>query len=528
MAAGHHRHVSIWSRRGLLAAGAAGLLSACTSGDDTPGPSRPPTSLSLPGDGSPPPRPTGTDWSQLARHVEGTLARPGQASYRTVRVVENPRYDATRPLAVLTVASAADVATAMAFAQDQGIPVAVRSGGHSYPGWSAGGGGGTGLPQALVLDCRDLARVTVSGSTATIGAGAALAPVYDALGRRGRALAGGSCATVGVAGLTQGGGVGVLTRAMGLSCDAVTSMQVVTADLRVRTVSADADPDLFWALRGGGGGHAGVVTSFGFHTSAAPTLSTVYLQWPLSAARRVVGAWQSWAPAADPRLWSTLKALGGRKHPDGPILLLSGTWTGPPDRFEAQLAGLLEHVPAPAVRSTHTRTYLEAMMSYAGCADIPVAQCTTGPGGALTREAFGATSHVAYDVLTPAGITTLVDRVEDAQSSGLLEAGLSMDALGGRVRDLAPDETAFVHREALATVQYTATFPPGRPGAADAYVRGFRAAMVPHWGNHAYVNYSDASIRDYRSAYFGANAARLADVKRTYDPDGFFTQPQDW
>jgi hypothetical protein len=103
-----------------------------------------------------------------------------------------------------------------------------------------------------------------------------------------------------------------------------------------------------------------------------------------------------------------------------------------------------------------------------------------------------------------------------------------MDTLGGRVRDLAPDETAFVHREALATVQYTATFPPGRPRAADAYVRGFRAAMAPHWGTHAYVNYADASIHGYRSAYFGANATRLAAAKRTYDPDGFFTQPQGW
>jgi hypothetical protein len=91
---------------------------------------------------------------------------------------------------------------------------------------------------------------------------------------------------------------------------------------------------------------------------------------------------------------------------------------------------------------------------------------------------------------------------------------------------VASADTAFVHRQALATVQYTATFPPGDPAAADAYVRGFRAAMVPHWGNHAYVNYADATLPDYRAAYFGANAARLAQVRADYDPDGFFTQPQ--
>ena len=111
-------------------------------------------------------------------------------------------------------------------------------------------------------------------------------------------------------------------------------------------------------------------------------------------------------------------------------------------------------------------------------------------------------------------------------TSGLLEAGISLDALGGKVADVDARDTAFVHRSALATVQYTATFPPGGPHVADAYVRGFRAAMVPHWGNHAYVNYADPTITDYRTAYFGDNATRLAQVGRAYDPDGFFIQPQ--
>lgn len=302
----------------------------------------------------------------------------------------------------------------------------------------------------------------------------------------------------------------------------------MTADGRVRRVSTDADPDLFWALRGGGGGQVGVVTSYAFATRPAPTLETIYLQWPISAAPDVIAAWQSWAPATNPHLWSTLKALGGRKHANGPILLLSGAWTGPASRFDAQLAGLLDQVPAPTVRSTHSRDYRTAMLTYAGCSDVPIAQCTTGLGGALQREAFGASSHVAYDELTDAGIGDLLGRVEAAQTSGLFEAGMSMDALGGHVRDLGPEDTAFVHRDALATVQYTATYTSGGPAPADAYVRAFRAAMRPHWGDHAYVNYADPTIRGYCAAYFGANAARLADVKRADAPDGFFTQPQPW
>ncbi|MBZ5738847.1 FAD-binding oxidoreductase [Nocardioides mangrovi] len=490
-----------WTRRAVLGAGALGALAACSSSD---GGSPAPTPSSGGASSASGPVP----WDRLRRHVQGTLARPGDPTYDQVRLLANPRYDGEHPLAVLSVGSEQDVATGLTFARDHDLPVALRSGGHSYPGWSGGGS-----PRALVLDCRPLDDVSVSGSTATVGAGAALAHVYEGIGGQGRAIAGGSCPTVGIAGLTLGGGVGVLTRALGLTCDAVTSMRVVTADGRLRTASADDEPDLYWALRGGGGGHLGMVTSFVMETTAAPTISSTYLEWPFDAAEQVIEAWQQWAPAADARLWSTLKALGGTTHTSGPTLLLSGTWTGPSAGLDAQLAGLLDHVPTPSVRSDHVRGYLEAMQAYAGS------------GG---RESFAATSHVAYDALDPAGIGDLLDRVQAAQDSGLKEAGISIDALGGTVGDLAPGDTAFVHRDALATVQYTATFPPGDARTADAFVHDFRSAMTPHWGDHAYVNYADPTIEDYRSAYFGANADRLAQARATYDPDGFFDQPQDY
>ena len=190
--------------------------------------------------------------------------------------------------------------------------MAIRSGGHSYPGWSAGDG-------ALVVDVRPLHRVSLSGTTATIGAGASLVQVYDGLGTRGRGIAGGSCPTVGIAGLTQGGGVGVLTRAHGLTCDAVTSMRVVLADGRIVTASADHEPDLYWALRGGGGGHLGVVTSFTMRTFAAPD------HHPRLPGLAVLGRgprgraqFLATVPNADRRLWATLKLLGGADPPERP------------------------------------------------------------------------------------------------------------------------------------------------------------------------------------------------------------------
>jgi FAD/FMN-containing dehydrogenase len=500
-------------------AGLAGAAGACAPHDaqpprDTPAPPVSPDGLASSSGG-----PSAVDWRQLARSVSGSLARPGSASYDTVRLTQNPRYDGARPLAVLSAAGPRDVATALAFAQDHGLPLAIRSGGHSYPGWSAGNG-------RLVVDLRSLHRVTLDGTTATIGAGAPLVRVYDVLGTRGRGVAGGSCPTVGVGGLTQGGGVGVLTRAHGLTCDAVTAMRVVLADGRTVTATADHEPDLFWALRGGGGGHLGVVTSFTMSTFAAPTITRAFLAWPFSAAGHVLPHWLATAPTADRRLWSTLKLLGGATHASGPVMFMSLTWTGPPPALDTALRPLLAHVPTPSTDTRHTAGYRDTMLAYAGCSSIPVSACHTGAGGSLAREAFAATSHIVHaDHLD---LPALLARVHAAQGSGLKEAGVSLDALGGAVDDLGPGATAFGHRGALATVQYTATYDSGPATPALAYVRAFRDAMVPSWGHGAYVNYADASLADYQHAYFGANAPRLAAARTTYDPQRVFTQPQDY
>ncbi len=508
------------SRRGLVVGAAAtALLAGCTpvSGNRSP---------------SPTPSPAAPDWRSLASRIAGSLVLPSDTDYATVKLTENPRFDDAQPLAILEAASASDVAAGLAFARRSRVPVALRAGGHNYVGWSAGGAPGSGVPPSLVISTAGLTDIELGadGGSVAVGAGATLAAVYSALGTQGRAIAGGSCATVGLTGLTLGGGVGVLVRSFGLTCDQLTSVELVTADGRTRTASASSNADLFWACRGGGGGNLGVVTRLTFATQAAPTVTTFFLRWPWSAASAVVQTWQSWAPSADERLWSTLKLLGGpRSHPDGPTVSVSGTWTGPASGLSAQLAPLLRGVPAAPVASTSgTVSYLDAMMAYAGCSGVPVERCTTAPGGALTRESSSGTSNIGYTALDADGVADVVAQVESAQSvATLIEGGISMDALGGVVASVAPDATAFPHRKALMTVQYTGTFPDGAdPSPVDAYVRGFRAAMTQHWGDHAYVNYADGSLQNADAAYFGDNLARLRQVKRRYDPDGLFRQPQ--
>lgn len=272
----------------------AGPTSASTA---TPSPIRKPSPTAPP---SPTenPFPTSADWAQLAKSLHGTLVRPNSPQYATARQLFSSRFDTILPAAIAYCAAPADVQTCLAFAHRFGIPIAPRTGGHSYAGYSTTTG--------MVLDVTRMSTIAVNAGngSATVGAGARLIDVYSALAQSGLVIPAGSCPTVGVAGLTLGGGAGVLDRKFGLTCDNVLSAQVVVADGRVLTCDASHELDLFWALRGGGGGNFGVVTSFTFRIHQLTTLSLFTLRWPWSSAATVVNAWQNWSPQGPDELWS--------------------------------------------------------------------------------------------------------------------------------------------------------------------------------------------------------------------------------
>ncbi|MGN7192102.1 FAD-binding oxidoreductase [Curtobacterium sp. MCBA15_004] len=451
-------------------------------------------------------------WDALAAATTGALLRPGVRGWDAARVLENPRFDDADPRGILRVADTDDVVAGLAFARNTHTPVALRSGGHSYTGWSAGGAAGTEVPRSLVISTAGLDDVRVSGESVTIGPGARLADVYATLDRAGRAIGAGSCPTVGIGGLTLGGGVGVLVRSFGLTSDQLTGATIVTADGTVHEVSATREPDLFWACRGGGGGTAGVVTSLTFRTQPAPPVLLFRITFPWSAAAAVVRAWQDWAPTADRRLWSTLKLLGGARHTGGPSVAVSGVWTGPESGADASVDGFIAATGVtPTQHTADETTYGEAMRRLAG---KPV------------RVSEAATSSIGTAALTAAQIAVLVQQAERAGSvAGMVEGGVSLDALGGAVSDIGRTDTPFPWRSALCTVQYTAVFTDGTDSAPfDRYVRGFRSVMRPAWGDAAYANYCDAAITD-PSAYFDVNTSRLHRIAELADPDGAFAQP---
>ncbi|MDH6115298.1 FAD/FMN-containing dehydrogenase [Kitasatospora sp. MAP12-15] len=468
------------------------------------------------------------DWAALAKDLSGPVVLPGDSRYAAAGRLYQPQFDTVRPGGIAYAASAQDVVTALAFARRYAVPVALRSGGHSYPGWSSGTG--------LVLDVSELNAVSASAGSATVGAGSRLIDVYTGLAARGVTIPAGSCPSVGVAGLTLGGGIGVTSRAYGLTCDSLTGAQVVTADGRILRVDAQAEPDLFWALRGGGGGNFGVVTSLDFRTSPAVDCAYGFLSWPWSSAAKVVEAWQQWAPTAPDQLWADLHLL---TWPDGRLQVTSTVnYLG----SQAELANQISRLAVPpGTVSLHSASYLATMQVMGGvsgwsqaAAHLPGSLPGHSPQGRLTRESYAARSDFYNRAISGSGIAALVAAVQryarTVPQGG--SAAVTFDALGGAVNRVAPGDTAFVHRDALFIAQYIANYPDPGAGSGPAvdqsrsWLQDVWSTMRPYASGEAYQNYLDPQLAGWQQAYYGANLARLRQVKQAYDPQGLFRFPQ--
>ena len=278
---------------GVFASAAVAGCSTSGSPDESGG-----TSTSTTSHGPP-------DWSKLAASLNGALLLPTDSGYSAAGHLYNSVYT-QQAAAIAQCRSAGDVQRCLSFARDADMPVAARSGGHSYAAYSSCPG--------LVIDVTNLDTVSVGGGgLATVGAGTILIDVYTQLAAAGRLLPGGSCPTVGIAGLALGGGIGVFARAYGLTCDQLQSVELVTADGTVHRCGPNQDEDLYWACRGGGGGNFGVVTSFAFRTQPIPEAITLFtLEWPWGAADEVLERVAAVDPVRAQRALGQLPALQQR------------------------------------------------------------------------------------------------------------------------------------------------------------------------------------------------------------------------
>ncbi|MBZ3907820.1 MULTISPECIES: FAD-binding oxidoreductase [Streptomyces] len=465
---------------------------------------------------------TAANWSALARDLDGPLIRPGDKAWSTARQLYNTRFDTLKPTAVAYVAHPDDIRTTLAYAKAHDIKVSIRNGGHSYAGWSSGNG-------RLVIDVSKLNKIRASANEAVVGAGSKLIDVYRALAAKGVTIPAGSCPTVGVSGLTLGGGHGVTSRAYGLTCDSLTQATLITADGKQLTANATTNKDLFWALRGAGNGNFGVVTELRFKTHPAAKGVTAYLTWPWSKAAAVLKAWQEWGPTQPDEIWSSCHLENG----GSPTVAVAAFSLGTYGDLENALDRLADRVGTPARSvSLKRRSYEDAMEGYAGCSSFSAdAKChlpgsTPGrsPQGALGRETYAARSDFFDRSISSAGIQTLLTQITGVKGGA---GSIAFTALGGRVNRVSPTATAFVHRRSRMLAQYLASWKPGTTGtAAQSWLTTAHKSMTRHASGAAYQNYTDPTLTDWKKAYYGEAAPRLTKLKNQYDPTRFFTFPQ--
>ena len=426
--------------------------------------------------------------------IDGELLAPGSAEYDSARRPQNPAFLDVRPALVLRCGSEDDVVRGLAYAREAGLAVALRGGGHCFTGRSS--------TEGLLLDLSLLATVEVEDSTARVGAGARLGRVYAELHRAGRTLPAGCGETVGIAGLALGGGIGLLGRRWGLTCDRLVSARVVLADGRVVDCDEGGEPELFWALRGAGGGQFGVVTSLTFETVPEPVTTRFELRWPGAVAAEVVAAWQQWAPYAPDKVTANLTLVA---EPGRDALDVVGFGASMLD--EASTRRLLDELPAAAdVELRGGLPYSELKRSFSDL-DPREDQVTALR---IRSALFAAPLRAAtLDSL----LATMRDRPTDEHRQ------LTFLALGGAYGRVAPDATAFAHRDAAFNLEHCG------PAAGDWVDRSWEIAAADD-PLGVYVNFPDAALEDWAPAYHGDHQRRLARVKRAYDPDRVFDFPQ--
>lgn len=436
--------------------------------------------------------PNTSGWGGLSTAISGQVILPDNGQFGAAKQVFNTNYNGSTPAVIVTPTSAADVQKAMAFAAAHNLKVAPRSGGHSYIGASTANG-------TMVLDLRQLPggiNYDAASGQVTVTPATGLYAIHQALAAAGRGIPTGTCPSVGAAGHALGGGLGAQSRHAGLLCDQLTSASVVLPSGQAVTASAANNPDLFWALRGGGGGNFGVTTSLTFATFPTKDVDVVDLNFPAQSFAQVLVGWQNWLRTAGRNSWaladSTTDAMGTHCR----IMA-----TCPAGSGNSVAAAIISAVGMqPTGTENHTFNYLD-LVRY-----LAVNNLNPSPLGYVGGSDVFPTVNAAV----AQGIASAVNAFP--RGAGRMLA--IMHALDGALATVAPGATAFPWRRQSALVQwYVET--SGSPAAATSWLNTAHQAVQPY-SVGGYVNYIEAN--QPASRYFGANLSRLTAVRQKYDP----------
>jgi FAD/FMN-containing dehydrogenase len=441
-----------------------------------------------------------TPFSELRRRIGGRVIGPSDPDYDSARAIVEGSVD-PHPAVIARVSDADDVATVIAVARETGLPLAVRSGGHSGAGHGSVDGG-------IVLDVRDLRELEINAAdrTAWAGSGLTAGDFTTAADGHGLAVGFGDTGSVGLGGLVTGGGVGYLVRKHGLTIDSLLAAEIVTADGQRRVVDFDHEPDLFWAIRGGGG-NFGVVTRLRFRLHELDGMVGGVLVLPATA-DTIAGFVEASEAAPD-----ELSAIGN----------------------------VMNCPPLPFVPDdVHDKPVIMGMIAYAGRGSA--AEAALAPFRALATPHADLVKPIRYPEMFPpddpdyhptaVSRTMFVERVdrpvaativERIEASDAMMRGAQLRVLGGAYARVPADATAYAHRQSRIMVNLFSFYEgeadrPGRQAWLDEL-----AAALYQGDDAAYVNFlSDEGEARVRAAYPGATWDRLASIKAHYDPTNLF------
>jgi len=442
--------------------------------------------------------------ADLRGQVRGDVIAPGDEKYDEARKVYNAMID-KRPAVIIRCANVADVITAVKTAGKENLPVAIRGGGHSVPGFGT-------ADDAIVVDLSRMKGVRVDpvSKSAWAEGGCTWGDFNHATHAFGLATTGGIISTTGIAGLTLGGGIGYLARGAGLSIDNLISADVVLADGSFVTANENTYPDLFWALRGGGG-NFGVVTGFQyklqpvndivggvilFEVEDAPKVMRAYNEY-ITNAPRELGAFFAWQIAPP------LPFIPENRHGDT-FCAMVVCWAGPSGQAAKAIAPFKEaaHVvaefigpmPYPALNSLFDGLVPSGLQHYWKAVYV----------NDLTDEAIQA--HMKFGPKVP-----------------VVNSTIHIYPINGAVHDVAGEATAFGHREAKYATVIAGMWPDPKQNEANIrWVKDYYAALAPYSERGGYINFAAADDADRVGANFGSNFDQLRKVKAKYDSNNRF------
>ncbi len=437
---------------------------------------------------------------KILQNVKGEVVLPWDEGYGEARQEWNRRIDKF-PRAIVYCEDKKDVSRCIEFARMRGVPLRIRGGGHHYEGYSVGNG-------ALVIDLSRMNSASVEDGIVRAQGGATNGDLYNAIASTGDAFPGGTCPTVCLSGYTQGGGWGLSCRLLGLGCDSLEGVELIDAYGRVMNANSHCNQDLFWAVRGGGGGNFGVVTNLTYRLpQIEPEVVTlVELYWPDADAflqAQVWETWQRWLEDADERI--TLQGAIYYSATEGYAAYSRGIFYGPPEEAQEAVSMLTE---VPGVQTAFTPgTFYETVQRIGE--------------GYPPYEKFKSTGRFVMRPFSPEQIAHMVSTLREPPEGAVFTA-YSLYALGGAVARRRPGDTAYYYRDARYIALLQSVWEQNEYEELNIawvernfpYLAGLTAG--------SYVNFPYSNLRDYMQAYYGNNANRLRRVKRLYDPCNVF------